>query len=63
VPGSEPVEGPGPRARADVRDAFILDTLASIDGMLFVRVAFDLADCRPTAGERPIRSEPAPGMQ
>ena len=41
-----------PRARADVRDAFVLDTLVSIDGMVFVRVAFELADCRPTAGEK-----------
>ena len=35
-----------------VRDAFVLETLVSIDGMVFVRVAFELADCRPTAGEK-----------
>ena len=32
-----------PRERSDVRDVFILDTLASIDGMVFVRVAIELA--------------------
>ena len=35
-----------------MRDAFILDTLASIDAMVFVRVAFELAAYRPTAGEK-----------
>ena len=39
------------RERPDVRDASILDTLASIDEMVFVRVAFELAAYRPTAGE------------
>ena len=66
MPGSELVEGPGHGQRADVRDAFILDTLASIDGMVFVRVAFELADYRPTAGEKVLtdtQREPAPRMQ
>ena len=44
--------GTRPRERAGVRDAFILDTLASIDPMVFVRVACELADYRPTAGEK-----------
>ena len=49
-----------------MRDAFILDTLASIDGMVFVRVAFELAAYRPTAGEKVLtvtQREPAPRMQ
>ena len=55
-----------PRERSDVRDVFILDTLASIDGMVFVRAAFELAAYRPTAGEKVLTvtpREPAPGMQ
>ena len=49
-----------------MRDASILDTLASIDGMVFVRVAFELAAFRPTAGEKVLtvtQREPAPRMQ
>ena len=54
-----------PRERADVRDVFILDTLASIDGMVFVRAAFELAAYRLTAGEKVLtvtQREPAPRM-
>ena len=49
-----------------MRDVFILDTLASIDGMVFVRAAFELAAYRPTAGEKVLTvtpREPAPRMQ
>ena len=49
-----------------MRDAFILDTLASIDGMVFVRIAFEFAAYRPTAGEKMLTvtpREPAPRMQ
>ena len=66
MPGVRACGGTRPRARADVRDAFVLDTLVSIDGMVFVRVAFELADCRPTAGEKVLtvtQREPAPEMQ
>ena len=35
-----------------MRDAFVLDTLVSIDKDVLVRVAFDFADYRPTSGEK-----------
>ena len=52
VPGFELVEGPGHGQGQMCGTHSFIDTLVSIDGMVFVRVAFELADCRPTAGEK-----------
>ena len=49
-----------------MRDAFVLDTLVSIDAKVLVLVAFELAAHRPTAGEKVLtvtQREPAPEMQ
>jgi hypothetical protein len=49
-----------------VWDAVILVTLACIDAMVFVRVAFELAAYRPAGGEKVLtvmQREPAPRMR
>ena len=57
--------GTRPRERAGVRDAFILDTLASIDGMCWSasHSSSPTIGRRPARRCRPLRSEPAPGLQ
>ena len=59
------LRGTRARQRAGVRAAFILDTLASIDAMVFVRVACELAAYRPTAGEKvlTVTQRAAPRLQ
>ena len=52
MPGFELVEGPGHARGADVRDVFILDTLASIDGVCSYASHSSSPNCRPTADEK-----------
>ena len=50
MPGSGRVEGPGP-GRGQMCGTHSLSIRWRIDEMVFVRVAFELAAYRPTAGE------------